>query len=102
MNRQEIAISVSRVQNWPEHCLLVFFINGLKEELKDDIRIHKPNTVYKLLSLAVELEAKLPSRIRPNNYYNNFRKPLSSLTQQIRPNPSTQIWSTRPSPSSRT
>ncbi|GJW45796.1 hypothetical protein Tco_0077442, partial [Tanacetum coccineum] len=35
------------------------FLNGLKEDLKADVRIHKPRTVYKAVSLALEFEAKL-------------------------------------------
>ncbi|GJZ51370.1 ty3-gypsy retrotransposon protein [Tanacetum coccineum] len=50
--RQEFAKRSLRVSNWLEHCLLGVFLNGLKEELKADVRIQKPRTVYK----AVEKE----------------------------------------------
>lgn len=53
-----IAKRTARVKNWPEHCLLGVFLSGLKEELKTDVRIHKPRTVYKAMSLALEFEAK--------------------------------------------
>uniref|UniRef100_A0A251UI76 Putative retrotransposon gag domain, Retroviral aspartyl protease n=1 Tax=Helianthus annuus TaxID=4232 RepID=A0A251UI76_HELAN len=56
--RQEFAKRSSRVSNWPEHCLLGVFLNGLKEELKADVRIHKPRTVYKAMSIALEFESK--------------------------------------------
>nr|GEV49782.1 retrotransposon Gag domain, retroviral aspartyl protease [Tanacetum cinerariifolium] len=42
--RQEFAKRSSRVSNWLEHCLLGVFLNGLKEELKADVRIQKPRT----------------------------------------------------------
>ncbi|GJU73742.1 retrotransposon gag domain, retroviral aspartyl protease [Tanacetum coccineum] len=49
--RQEFAKRSSRVSNWPDHCLLGVFLNGLKDELKSDVRIHKPHTVYSAMSL---------------------------------------------------
>ncbi|KAM0035237.1 putative retrotransposon gag domain, aspartic peptidase domain superfamily [Helianthus debilis subsp. tardiflorus] len=57
--RQEFAKRSSRVMNWPEHCLLGVFLNGLKEDLKADVRIHKPRTVYKAMSIALEFESKV-------------------------------------------
>lgn len=57
--RQEFAKRSSRVSNWPNHCLLGVFLNGLKDELKSDVRIHKPRTVYGAMSLALEFESKL-------------------------------------------
>ncbi|MFS7989117.1 putative nucleotidyltransferase, Ribonuclease H [Helianthus anomalus] len=57
--RQEFAKRSSRVSNWPDHCLLGVFLNGLKDELKADVRIHKPRTVYNAMSLALEFESKL-------------------------------------------
>ena len=59
--RLEFAKRAARVKNWPEHCLLGIFLNGLKEELKADVRIHKPRSVYKAVSLALEYETKLGS-----------------------------------------
>ncbi|KAF3660018.1 hypothetical protein FXO38_12339 [Capsicum annuum] len=44
-----------------KHCLLGVFLTGLKEELKVDVRIHKPRTVYKAMSLAVDFEQKMGS-----------------------------------------
>nr|GEV30060.1 retrotransposon Gag domain, retroviral aspartyl protease [Tanacetum cinerariifolium] len=35
------------------------FLNGLKEELKADVRIQKPRTVYKAVSIALEFESKI-------------------------------------------
>ncbi|KAF7800969.1 retrotransposon gag domain, Retroviral aspartyl protease [Senna tora] len=61
--RQEFAKRAARVKNWPEHCLLGIFLNDLKDELKADVRIHKPRSVYKAISLALEYEGKLcPSK----------------------------------------
>nr|GEX05279.1 retrotransposon Gag domain, retroviral aspartyl protease [Tanacetum cinerariifolium] len=57
--RQEFAKRSSRVSNWPDHCLLGVFINGLKDELKSDVRIHMPRTIYSAMSLALEFESKL-------------------------------------------
>ncbi|KAK9068701.1 hypothetical protein SSX86_012816 [Deinandra increscens subsp. villosa] len=57
--RQEFAKRSSRVTNWPEHCLLGVFLNGLKDDLKSDVRIHKPRTVYKAMSIALEFESKI-------------------------------------------
>nr|GEU47284.1 transposon Ty3-G Gag-Pol polyprotein [Tanacetum cinerariifolium] len=57
--RQEFAKRSSRVSNRPDHCLLGVFLNGLKDELKSDVRIHKPRTVYSAMSLALEFESKL-------------------------------------------
>ncbi|KAD5318245.1 hypothetical protein E3N88_18191 [Mikania micrantha] len=75
--RQEFTRRSSRVNNWPDHCLLGVFLNGLKDELKADVRIHKPRTVYKAVNLAMEFESKLnsskperktsyPSQLRPD------------------------------------
>lgn len=61
--RQELAKRAARVQNFPENCLLGVFLSSLKEELKADVRIHKPGTVYKAMTLALEFEAKIaPAR----------------------------------------
>ncbi|GKD97334.1 retrotransposon gag domain, retroviral aspartyl protease [Tanacetum coccineum] len=57
--RKEFARRSSRVSNWSDHCLLGVFLNGLKEELKSDVRIHKPRTVYNAMSLAIEFESKV-------------------------------------------
>ncbi|MFS7913536.1 putative retrotransposon gag domain, aspartic peptidase domain superfamily [Helianthus anomalus] len=57
--RQEFAKRSSRVTNWPEHCLLGVFLNGLKDDLKADVRIHKPRIVYKAMSIAIEFESKV-------------------------------------------
>lgn len=35
------------------------FLNGLKEELKADVRIQKPQTIYKAVSIVLEFESKL-------------------------------------------
>ncbi|KAC9449880.1 hypothetical protein E3N88_45828 [Mikania micrantha] len=71
--RQEFARRSARVSNWPDHCLLGVFIHGLKEELKSDVRIHKPRTVYKAMSLALEFESKL-SHTRPQKFPNTTSK----------------------------
>ncbi|KAD6453241.1 hypothetical protein E3N88_07946 [Mikania micrantha] len=90
--RQEFTRRSSRVNNWPDHCLLGVFLNGLKDELKADVRIHKPRTVYKAVSLAMEFESKL-----------NSSKPerKTSYQSQLRPDskpfiPSTNYPSTAP------
>lgn len=76
--RQEFAKRSSWVSNWPDHCLLGVFLNGLKEELKSDVRIHKPRTVYSAMSLAMEFEAKLtPHRSGKNATWT----PNSKLSQ---------------------
>ncbi|VFQ72079.1 unnamed protein product [Cuscuta campestris] len=59
--RLEFARRASRIERWPEHCLLGVFINGLKEELRPDVRLHKPQNVYRAASLALEFERKQPS-----------------------------------------
>ncbi|KAH0746200.1 hypothetical protein KY285_007857 [Solanum tuberosum] len=56
--RQEFAKRASHVQTWPEHCLLGVFLSGLKEDLRVDVRIHKPRSVYKAMILALEYEGK--------------------------------------------
>ncbi|KAH0781573.1 hypothetical protein KY290_001171 [Solanum tuberosum] len=56
--RQELAKRAACVQTWPEHCLLGVFLSGLREDLRVDVRIHKPRSVYKAMSLALEYEGK--------------------------------------------
>ncbi|KAF7833229.1 retrotransposon gag domain, Retroviral aspartyl protease [Senna tora] len=56
--RQEFAKRAARVTNCPEHCLLGIFLNGLKEELKADVRIHKPRTIYKAIRALVDAVEK--------------------------------------------
>lgn len=54
------------------------FLNGLKEELKTDVRIHKPRTVYKAMSLAIEFESKMShSRPEKKTTWNSEQKPES-------------------------
>ncbi|PWA41621.1 retrotransposon gag domain, Retroviral aspartyl protease [Artemisia annua] len=77
--RQEFAKRSSRVTNWPEHCLLGVFLNGLKDDLKADVRIHKPRTVYKAMSIAIEFESKV--------VYTKFGKSLP-CSAKIEPVPS--------------
>ena len=57
--RQEFIRRVAHVRDWPDHCLLGVFLTGLKDELKTEVRIHKPRTVFKASSLALEFEAKV-------------------------------------------
>ncbi|PWA57825.1 histone deacetylase 14 [Artemisia annua] len=59
--------------NWLEHCLLGLFLNGLKDDLKADVRIHKPRTVYKAMSIAIEFESKV--------VHTKFGKSLPSLAK---------------------
>jgi hypothetical protein len=96
--RQEFAKRSSRVSNWPEHCLLGVFLNGLKEELKADVRIHKPRSVYKAMSIALEFESKV-SHTKAGK--NSSSSPLaktelnpatsSTLTQAAAPQKTTEI-----------
>ncbi|KAD4385545.1 hypothetical protein E3N88_25713 [Mikania micrantha] len=72
--RQEFARRSARVSSWPDHCLLKVFVHSLKEELKSDVRIHKPHTVYKAMSLALEFESKL-SHTRTQKPSNTTSKP---------------------------
>lgn len=62
---QEWAKRVARIAHWPEHCLLGVFLNGLKEELKADVRIHKPRSMFRASSLAMEYEGKAASARGP-------------------------------------
>ncbi|KAD1573182.1 hypothetical protein E3N88_42611 [Mikania micrantha] len=71
--RQEFAKRSSRVSNWSDHCLLGVFLNGLKDELKSNVRIHKPRTVYNDMSLALEFESKLAAP-RPSKIVYSRRK----------------------------
>lgn len=88
--RQEFAKRSSRVTNWPEHCPLGVFLNGLKDDLKADVRIHKPRTVYKAMSIAIEFESKV--------VHTKFGKSLPS-SAKIEPVPSkpTETFSLLPS-----
>ncbi|GAA0166182.1 hypothetical protein LIER_21399 [Lithospermum erythrorhizon] len=52
--RQEYARCVARVRDWPDQCLLGVFLTSLKDELKTEVRIHKPHSVFKAASLALE------------------------------------------------
>ncbi|KAH0781471.1 hypothetical protein KY290_001069 [Solanum tuberosum] len=56
--RQEFAKHSSRVTNWLDHCLLGVFVNGFKEELKSDVRIHKPRTVYRAMTASQPLQTR--------------------------------------------
>ncbi|KAF7815213.1 retrotransposon gag domain, Retroviral aspartyl protease [Senna tora] len=73
--RKEFTRKAARVHNWPEHCLLGVFLIGLKEELRSDVRIQKPRTMYKALSLALEYEAKIgPSKPNKESYFASTKK----------------------------
>ncbi|XP_054824059.1 uncharacterized protein LOC129322054 [Prosopis cineraria] len=77
--RTEFAKRSSRVKNWPEHCLLGVFLNGLKEELRSDVRIHKPRSVYRAVSLALEIESKTQlTKTRPSLIQTQTRYPNPS------------------------
>lgn len=67
--RAEFAKRSAWVRNWPEHFLLGIFLNSLWEDLQLDVRIHKPRSVYKAISLAREFETKMcVSKPRPNQF----------------------------------
>ncbi|KAF7812841.1 Ty3/gypsy retrotransposon protein [Senna tora] len=73
--RKEFAKRAARVKNWPEHCLLGVFLSGLKDELVADVRIQKPRSVYKALSLTLEYEAKIgPTMPNKETHYNAPRR----------------------------
>lgn len=96
---QEFAKRTALVQNWPEHCLLGVFLSGLKQELKPDVRIHKPRSVYKAMSLALEFEIIAPTRgpkggnwalstrpmAQPTLPPRDFAQPLSAITATSQP-----------------
>lgn len=81
--RQDFAKRAVRVKNWPEHCLLGVFLNGLKDDLKANVRVHKPRSVYKAMSLALEFEQKLGFTKGPKSAstWPNFRRPNMSFSQ---------------------
>ncbi|KAH0661065.1 hypothetical protein KY290_027036 [Solanum tuberosum] len=109
--RKEFAKSSSRVTKWPDHSLLGVFMNGLKEELKSDVRIHKPRTVYKAMSLAMEFEQKVSSNRGHKSQWSNLSRsntiqtgsardvPYQSVGNQhvSRTNPNSTQMSPRPS-----
>lgn len=65
-----------------DHCLFEVFLNGLREDLKVDVRIYKPRTVYKVMSLELEYESKLGStRGSRGTSWSNSRKPNPALQQ---------------------
>ncbi|KAJ9552427.1 hypothetical protein OSB04_016472 [Centaurea solstitialis] len=94
--RQEFVKRSSRVSNWPDHCFLGVFLNGLKDELKSDVRIHKPRTVYSAMSLAMEFESKLiPHRPRKStSWTSSSNNPLPQSQHQ--PNQKTPFGSPTP------
>lgn len=77
--RQEWAKRVACIINWPEHCLLGGFLNGLREEHKSEVRVHKPRAIYRA-SLALEFEKKSAQikGSRPNSYYTSSRPTLTA------------------------
>lgn len=86
--RQEFAKQSARVSNWPENCLLGVFLNGLKEELKENVRIQKPCSVYNAASLALEYESKVGvSKPIRGTTWSPSPKPFSSDTKStVHPN----------------
>ncbi|XP_076896743.1 uncharacterized protein LOC143549833 [Bidens hawaiensis] len=93
--RQEFAKRSARVSNWPEHCLLGVFLNGLKEELKTDVRIQRPRKVYNAASLAIEYESKIgANKPSKNTTWSPCPKPniadTKSITHTNTHNPTTQ------------
>lgn len=84
--RQEWARRAARVTNWPEHCLLGVFVNGLREELKTEVRIHKPRSIFRAASLALEFEKKMAhgKGTRPNPYSYQNRLASSVINNSAR------------------
>ncbi|GJS23752.1 retrotransposon gag domain, retroviral aspartyl protease, partial [Tanacetum coccineum] len=81
--RQEFARRSARVSNWLENCLLGVFQNGLKEELKTDVCIQKPRTVYNAASLALEYELKVGvSKSNNGVAWSPSPKPLTADTNK--------------------
>lgn len=87
--RQKFAKRASCVHNWPEHCLLSMFLSGLKEEWKVDVRIQKPRSVCKAMSLALKFEGKAdPKHNREPNFISTC-KPDNPATWAARDPPFT-------------
>ncbi|KAF7841564.1 retrotransposon gag domain, Retroviral aspartyl protease [Senna tora] len=100
--RQEFAKHATKVKNWPKHCLLQLFLRGLKPELKADVRVHKPRSVYKAMSLALEFEQKpaLVKGPKPSTWP-NISNPTSSSNYTPRANlPNKQQQIARDTPQS--
>nr|GEV27092.1 retrotransposon Gag domain, retroviral aspartyl protease [Tanacetum cinerariifolium] len=57
--KKEFARRSSWVSNWPDHCLLVVFINGLKEELKSDLLEDDDVTEEPIYTHVVNLDENL-------------------------------------------
>ncbi|XP_015164214.1 uncharacterized protein [Solanum tuberosum] len=82
--RQEFAKRSSRVTDWPNQYILGVFMNGLKEELKSDVRIHKPRTVYKAMSLTMEFEQKVSSNRGHKSQWSNLSQSNTIQTGSAR------------------
>ncbi|PWA81057.1 hypothetical protein CTI12_AA191120 [Artemisia annua] len=97
--RQEFARRSARVSKWPENCLLGVFLNGLKEELKSDVRIQKPRTVYNAASLALEYESKVGvSKSNKGVAWSPSPKPLPTDTKSSTVHPNTHNSITQRTP----
>ncbi|GJY09708.1 retrotransposon gag domain, retroviral aspartyl protease [Tanacetum coccineum] len=84
----QLAIIAKKLESIePEHCLLGVLLNGLKEELKADVRIQKPRTVYKAVSIALEFESK----ISHTRYGKGSTWAASSKTNQPEPKGTTSV-----------
>ncbi|KAL8143387.1 hypothetical protein V2J09_016419 [Rumex salicifolius] len=101
--RLEFARRAARVVDWSENALLGVFIAGMREELKSEVRIHKPRSVYKAASLALEYESKLAHQ-NPQKPTNSYSRPTTHYSQNPRPsfqthtNPSRHPPNTSPAP----
>lgn len=59
------------------------FLSSLKEELKTDVRIHKPRSVYNDISLDLEFEAKIAPTRGPKG--GNWAPSARAMTQSTLP-----------------
>ncbi|KAH0706344.1 hypothetical protein KY285_010847 [Solanum tuberosum] len=99
---QEFAKRSSRVTNWPDHYLLGLFLNGLKEELKSVVRIHKPRTVYRAMSTTRSNRVpnwtpnNRPTLQNPLNSFRNTQNNSSSANHNLRSSVSSNPAASQP------
>ncbi|KAF3960584.1 hypothetical protein CMV_014711 [Castanea mollissima] len=76
--------NVARVRHWPQRALVGSYVDGLKEEIRLEVKLFRPTTLLHATSLARLLEEKL-SKLRRPSFTTTPPKPSLSQIPSYKP-----------------
>ncbi|XP_044500293.1 uncharacterized protein LOC123221524 [Mangifera indica] len=86
----------AEIEELSDNTLIVIFLNGLTEELREEVRLFRPTTLEETMERAQEIERKNAvieekASNRPGKLYSKTHHPLTRYTFPSNPNPTSTI-----------